>query len=71
MSRILVKIKAKKEMHVQWKEGQVSWEEYRHILVVQREVRKAKVHWELNLARDIKNDKKGFYRYVNQKTKVK
>ncbi|KAK4830241.1 hypothetical protein QYF61_009308 [Mycteria americana] len=27
--------------------------------------------WELNLARDSKNNKKGFYRYVNQKKKVK
>ena len=30
MSRdLLVKLKGKKEMHRQWKQGQVSWEEYR------------------------------------------
>jgi len=34
-------------------------------------VRKAKVQMELNLARDTKNYKKGFYRYVSQKRKVK
>ncbi|KAK4833075.1 hypothetical protein QYF61_027737 [Mycteria americana] len=34
-------------------------------------VRKVKVQLELNLARDAKNNKKGFYRYVSQKRKVK
>ncbi|KAK4830766.1 hypothetical protein QYF61_013255 [Mycteria americana] len=34
-------------------------------------VRKAKVWLELNLARDAKNNKKGFYRHINQKRKVK
>jgi len=34
-------------------------------------VTRAKVQLELNLARDAKNNKKGFYRYVNQKRKVK
>ena len=35
------------------------------------EVRTARVQLELNLARDTKNNKKGFYRYVRQKMKVK
>ena len=26
---LVVKLKSKKEMHRQWKQGQVSWEEYR------------------------------------------
>ncbi|KAK4821758.1 hypothetical protein QYF61_000819 [Mycteria americana] len=34
-------------------------------------VRKAKAQLELNLARDAKNTKKGFYRYIDQKRKVK
>jgi len=34
-------------------------------------VRRAKVQMETILARDAKNNKKGFYRYVNQKRKVK
>ena len=34
-------------------------------------VRRAKARMELNLARDSKNNKKGFYRYINQKRKVK
>ncbi|KAK4826878.1 LOW QUALITY PROTEIN: hypothetical protein QYF61_011997 [Mycteria americana] len=54
----------KKEMHRQPKQGQVSWEEYRDIAHSVRDgVRKAKVQLELNMARDTKNNKKGFYRY--------
>lgn len=33
--------------------------------------RKAKAKLELNLARDAKNNRKGFYRYFNWKSKVK
>ena len=33
-------------------------------------VRKAKVQLELNLARGVKKDKKGFYRYISWKRKV-
>jgi len=50
----------------------VSWEKYRDAARLCRdEVRRAKVQLELNLARDAKNNKKGCYRYVNQKRKVK
>lgn len=34
-------------------------------------VRKVKALLKLNLSRDAKNKKKGFYRYVSQKRKVK
>jgi len=34
-------------------------------------VRKAKAQLELNLARDAKNNKKGFYRYISQKKMIK
>ncbi|KFW06482.1 hypothetical protein N327_08664, partial [Fulmarus glacialis] len=69
---LLVKLKGKKEVHRQWKQGQVSWEEYRDAAQLCRDqIRKAKVRMELNLARDTKNNKKGFYRYVSQKRKVK
>ncbi|KFU91186.1 hypothetical protein M959_05608, partial [Chaetura pelagica] len=69
---LLVKLKGKMEIHRQWKRGQVSWEEYRDTAWLCRdEVRKAKVQLELNLARDVKKNKKGFYRYIKQKRKVK
>ena len=53
---LLVKLKSKREMHGQWKQGQVSQEEYRDAAWLCRDgVRKAKVQLELNLARDAKN----------------
>ncbi|KAK4817941.1 hypothetical protein QYF61_002785 [Mycteria americana] len=69
---LLVKLKGKKEMHRHWKQGQVSWEEYRDIAQLCRVgVRKAKAQLELSSARDAKNSKKGFFRYVSQKQKVR
>ncbi|KAK4820966.1 hypothetical protein QYF61_009211 [Mycteria americana] len=69
---MLVRLKSKRELHRQWKQGQVTWEEYRDAACLGRDgVRKAKAQLELNLARDAKNNKKGFYRYINQKRKVK
>jgi len=59
-------------MHKQLKQGQASWEEYRGATLLCREgVRRAKARLDLNLARSAKNNKQGFYRYVNQKRKVK
>ena len=53
-------------MHKQWKQGQVTWEEYKDAARLCRDrVRKAKIQLELDLAGDTKN-KKGFYRYINQ-----
>jgi len=67
---LLIKLKGKKEVYWQWKQGQVSWEEYRDIAQFCKDGdRKAKEQVELNLARDANN--KGFYRYVSQKKKVK
>ena len=69
---LLVILKCKKEMHRQWNQGRVSWEEYREAAQMCRdEIRKAKAQLELNLARDAKNNKKGFYTYVGQKRKIK
>jgi len=57
----VVKVKDKKEIHWQWKRGQVSWEECRDAAWLCRDgIRKAKVQLELNLGRDVKNNKKDF-----------
>ena len=61
-----------RELHRQWKQGQVSREVYRDVTRLCRdEVRRAKVQLELNLVKNAKNNRKGFYSYVNQKRKVK
>jgi len=68
---LLVRLKSKKKMHRQWKQGQVSWEEYTEAAGLCRNaVRKAKAQLELNLARNDKKNRTGFYRYLNQKRKV-
>ncbi|KFV18118.1 hypothetical protein N340_13754, partial [Tauraco erythrolophus] len=68
----LDQLKHKKEAYRGWKQGQVSWEEYRAIVRATRDqVRKAKALIELNLARDIKGNKKNFSRYVSDKKRTR
>ncbi|GAB0206869.1 mitochondrial enolase superfamily member 1 [Grus japonensis] len=38
---------------------------------MQRHVRKGKAQMELNLARDVKDNKKGFYKYISDKRKAR
>ncbi|GAB0209752.1 hypothetical protein GRJ2_003440900 [Grus japonensis] len=66
------KVKQKKEAFRGWKQGQVAWEEYRETLRAARDqVRKAKALIELKLARDVKDNKKSFYRYVSDKRRTR
>ncbi|GAB0203144.1 mitochondrial enolase superfamily member 1 [Grus japonensis] len=65
---LLGKVKHKKEAYRGWKQGQVAWEKYRETVRAARDqVRKAKALIEISLARDIKGNKKNFYRYVSDK----
>ena len=55
-----------------WKEGQATWEEYRNVVRACKDAtRKAKAHLELNLARDARNNKKGFFNYISSKRKTR
>lgn len=66
-----VKLKWKKQMHRQLKIGLVTWEGYKDEVQFCRDgLRKANSKLELNLARDARNNRKGFCRHVNQKRKV-
>ena len=50
----------------------MAWEEYRDAVRVCRDgIRKATARMELSLARDAKNNRKGFDRYIAQKRKAK
>ena len=65
-------VKHKKEAHRRRKEGQLAWQEYREIdQAVRHQVRKVKALIELNMTRDIKGNKKSFYRYVSDKRKTR
>jgi len=57
---LLDKSKHRKEPYRGWKQGQVAWEGYREIVQAAR-VRKSKALSELNLAGDVKHNKKSFY----------
>ncbi|KFQ43546.1 hypothetical protein N333_06642, partial [Nestor notabilis] len=69
---LLRKLRGKKEAYRRWKRGQATWEDYRNVVREARnQVRKAKAQLELNLARDVKNNRKGFYRYVTNKRQTR
>ncbi|GAB0202578.1 mitochondrial enolase superfamily member 1 [Grus japonensis] len=69
---LLEKLEGKKEVYSMWKKGLATWEEYRNVVRVCRDAtRKAKTHLELNLARDVKDNKKGFFKYISSKRKTK
>ncbi|GAB0205305.1 mitochondrial enolase superfamily member 1 [Grus japonensis] len=69
---LLGKVKQKKEAYRGWKQGQVAWEEYRETVRAARDqVRKAKALIEISLARDVKDNKKSFYRYVSEKRRTR
>ncbi|GAB0203645.1 mitochondrial enolase superfamily member 1 [Grus japonensis] len=69
---LLGKVKQKKEACRGWKQGQVAWEEYRETLRAARDqVRKAKALIEISLARDVKDNKKSFYRCVSDKRRMR
>jgi len=68
----LAELRWKRKVHGMWKEGQVTWEKYRNVVRACRDAtRKAKAHLELNLARDVKNNKKGFFNYISSKQKTR
>ncbi|GAB0185903.1 mitochondrial enolase superfamily member 1 [Grus japonensis] len=69
---LLGKLKQKKEAYRGWKQGQVACKEHREIVRAARDqVRKAKALIELNLPRDVKGNKKSFYRCTSNKKKTR
>ena len=71
-TELLAKRKHKKEACRGWKPGQVMWEEYRDITQACRnEVKKAKAQMELNEARNVKGNKKGFCKQTGDKRKYR
>ncbi|PKU36831.1 rna-directed dna polymerase from mobile element jockey-like [Limosa lapponica baueri] len=67
-SELLKKLKWKKEVYSEWKKGLTTWEDYKNAIRVCRdETRKAKASLELNVARSVKVNKKGFFNYIGSK----
>ena len=58
---LLAELKWKRKVYGMWKEGQATWEEYRKVVRACSEAtRKAKAHLQLNLLRNVRDNKKGF-----------
>ena len=58
---LVIKQESKKKMYRQWKQRQLPWEEYRDAARLFRDgIRKAKSQLEMDLARAIKKNRKGF-----------
>jgi len=69
---LLAEIRQKTKVHGMWKEGQATWEEYRNMVKACTDaMRKAKAHLELKRARDVSNNKKGFFNYISSKRKAR
>ena len=69
---LLAKLKWKGKVYRRWKQGQDTCEEYRNIIrACREETRKAKPYLELNLARNVKDNKKAFFKYISSKRKAR
>ncbi|KAF1606038.1 UNVERIFIED_CONTAM: hypothetical protein FQV16_0004848, partial [Eudyptes robustus] len=69
---LLLGLRRKRRVYHLWKKGQATQEEYRDLVRSCREkVRKAKAQLERNLAAVIRDNKKCFYKYINDKKRAK
>lgn len=60
--KFLTKLKHKQGVYRRWKQGQATWNEWDIVRICRNVTRKAKAHLELHLARDVEDNKKGFFK---------
>ncbi|PKU36009.1 rna-directed dna polymerase from mobile element jockey-like [Limosa lapponica baueri] len=64
-------LREKRRVYGLWRKGKATQEDYKGVVKLCRErVRKAKDQLELNLALDVKNNKKNFYKYISSKKRT-
>ncbi|GAB0180024.1 hypothetical protein GRJ2_000467700 [Grus japonensis] len=69
---LLLELRWKKKVYACWKQGQAMWEDYRDAARLCREkIRAAKAQLELKLASTVGDNKKGFFKYVNNKRRTR
>ena len=73
MSRdLLLELGWKRKVYGHWKQGQVTGEDYRDAVHHCREkIRATKAQLEFKLASTVKDNKKGFLKYVNRKRRIR
>ncbi|KAJ7406278.1 hypothetical protein WISP_134870 [Willisornis vidua] len=66
-----IELKHKRKVHHRWEQSEVTKKEYGVAVQLCRNmVRKAKAYLDLNLARNVKDNKAVFYKYLNSKGKT-
>ncbi|KAM9590852.1 uncharacterized protein ACIBXB_005900 [Morphnus guianensis] len=69
---LLLGLRKKRRVYHLWKKRQATQEEYRDLVrSCREEIRKAKAQLELNLATVVRDNKKCFYKYINNKKRAK
>ncbi|GAB0181631.1 mitochondrial enolase superfamily member 1 [Grus japonensis] len=69
---LLLELRRKKKVYACWKQGQATWEDYRDAANLCREkIHVAKAQLELKLASTVGDNKKGFFKYVNNKRRTR
>ncbi|KAK0674966.1 LIN1 transcriptase, partial [Pygoscelis papua] len=69
---LLLGLRKKRRVYHLWKKGQATQEEYRDLVrSCREEMRKAKAQLERNLAAVVRDNKKSFYKYINDKKRAK
>ncbi|KAF1472608.1 hypothetical protein FQV18_0007885, partial [Eudyptula minor novaehollandiae] len=69
---LLLGLRKKRRVYRLWKKGQATQGEYRDLVrSCREEMRKAKAQLEHNLAAVVKDNKKSFYKYINDKKRAK
>jgi len=67
----LLGLRKKRRLYHLWKKGQATQEEYKGLVrSCREEIRKAKAQLELRLATVVRNNKKCFYKYINNKKRA-
>ncbi|PKU46257.1 rna-directed dna polymerase from mobile element jockey- hypothetical protein [Limosa lapponica baueri] len=69
---LLLDLGNKRRVYNLWKRGQTSHEDYKEGVKLCREkIRRAKAQLELNLATDVKDNKTCFYKFINNKRRIR
>ena len=69
--KLWLELRKKKRVYDLWKKGQATQADYKDVMKLCGEkIRRAKAQLELNLATAVKDNKKCFYNYTNNKRRI-
>ena len=69
---LIVKLIGKKKVHKVWKKGLSTWDKHRNMVRACKDAtRMAKAHLELNLSKEIKDNKNGLFMSISSRRRTK